>query len=194
MAREIKSNAIGIGASEPFFGTGTAPADLDRFAHVPFLTNPGLIADQALEFGPDLGVRDIAFVGVIHNGAPFSLGAWTWNSVLHLSITTGVGADTSAAVLKKNGGDSPRPLEREESRLVLEESTEHRRHFVTGHLAVGSVVSLPIVFAHDVGPVSSQHRHSPFNNLQRRHRLGVVAVLLHSADSSANLAFLSILP
>lgn len=110
MSREIKSNAIGIGAAEPFFGTKLAPAGSERFACVPFFTNPGLIADQVLEFGPGLSVQDINFAGVIHNGAPFSLGAWTWNGVLHLSITTGVGADASTAVLKKNGGDSPRAL------------------------------------------------------------------------------------
>ncbi len=87
MSQEIKEYAIGIGAAEPF--TGRPLTTDDKFSGVPFLTNPGIIPSGQIDFGEDICVEDLDFLGVVAGGCPFLAEVWTYNTVLHLSTCTG---------------------------------------------------------------------------------------------------------
>ena len=49
-AGNLKTHAIGIGAAEPFAGSTLLENAIDRFAGVPYLTNPGVIPGDPVNF------------------------------------------------------------------------------------------------------------------------------------------------
>lgn len=101
MSQDIKQHAIGIGAARPFAESILRDDDIGTFAGVPFLTNPGVIPSDTIQFGDDISVEELEFQGVIAGGSAFTAGAWTYNNVLHLSSCAGADADTAAYILRR---------------------------------------------------------------------------------------------
>lgn len=101
MSQDLKQHAIGIGAARPFSGPSLHDDDMGIFAGVPFLTNPGVVPCDTIEFGDGICVEDLEFQGVPAGGSAFTAGAWTYNNTLHLSTCAGADADTAAYILRR---------------------------------------------------------------------------------------------
>lgn len=101
MSQDLKQHAIGIGAARPFSGPSLHDDDIGIFAGVPFLTNPGVVPCDTIEFGDGICVEDLEFQGVPAGGSAFTAGAWTYNNTLHLSTCAGADADTAAYILRR---------------------------------------------------------------------------------------------
>lgn len=101
MSQDIKQHAIGIGAAQPFFGSSLHDDDIERFAGVPFLTNPGVVPSDTIQFGDNICVEDMEFQGVTAGGSTFTAAAWTYNNTLHLSTSAGADADTTEYILRR---------------------------------------------------------------------------------------------
>lgn len=57
MSQDLKQHAIGIGAARPFSGPSLHDDDIGIFAGVPFLTNPGVVPCDTIEFGDGSALR-----------------------------------------------------------------------------------------------------------------------------------------
>lgn len=101
ISRERKRTAAGIGAAGPFAGSALLEKDIGRFAGVPFLTNPGRIPSDIMDFGGGLCVEEMEFQGIAPGGSPFTIGAWTYRDVLHLTICTGADLPVSRDILSR---------------------------------------------------------------------------------------------
>lgn len=104
MTQNLKTHAIGIGAAEPFAGSTLLENATDRFAGVPFLTNPGVIGDT-VNFGDELPIEDIEFQTACAGGSPFTAVAWTYRDILHLAAGPAENDQRTAAFILKRTAD-----------------------------------------------------------------------------------------
>ncbi|MDV0443174.1 hypothetical protein [Methanorbis rubei] len=101
LSRELKENSIGVGAAKPFFDARLTSDDTKKFAGFPFLTNPGVVPDGALNFGESVAVTDMEFSCVAKGGMPFSIAVLTYRNVLHLCISAREDSKEAASLLKR---------------------------------------------------------------------------------------------
>ncbi|MDV0441047.1 hypothetical protein [Methanorbis furvi] len=98
LSKHLKENFIGIGAAKPFTTAKISPEDAEKFAGIPFLTNPGVVPENFLNFGDSVAVTDMEFCSVAEGGMPFSITVLTYRNVLHFCITAG---DATAEIAER---------------------------------------------------------------------------------------------
>ena len=115
LSRSLMENSIGVGAAKPFFGGILSPEDTEKFAGMPFLTNPGIVADDALNFGEDVVVAEMEFCCVTAGGLPFSVSVLTFRDMVHFCICAGEETTEDAQCILRRTAESIECIEKHQT-------------------------------------------------------------------------------
>ena len=89
-----------FGIEEPSFAESEPYQDTEYYL-TPFLSNVGVLPEDAVDFGEEIRIRDACIYANFRSGNPWFITALTWNGVLHLTICTDRQHDLAKWILKR---------------------------------------------------------------------------------------------